>query len=248
MSCFRRKRTTRSGKKSMDRIWTIEFVDHADIVRRVTGFSDHSASRELERNIKRLVSLRQAGGVPSTELNRFIESAPAPLVTKLAEWGILPNERAARGQALSEHIDGWRNELAAKGNTPRHVKNFVAKVTAIIAECKWASLSDINLPAAQEWLMAKRQANMASATANAYIWAAKGFCRWLRKVGRLSENPLKYWQILNERSDRRKERHAFTVEELGKLLAATESGPVVHGLTGPVRALLYRTAVETGFR
>ena len=62
------------------------------------------------------------------------------------------------------------------------------------------------------------------------------------------ENPLAYWALLNEKADRRYERHAFTLEELGRLLAAAEAGPVVHGMTGADRVLLYRTAVETGFR
>ncbi len=49
-------------------------------------------------------------------------------------------------------------------------------------------------------------------------------------------------------NDRRHIRRASDDSELEKLLSATMTGTVHHGLTGRERTLLYRLAIETGFR
>ncbi len=68
------------------------------------------------------------------------------------------------------------------------------------------------------------------------------------KSGFASENPLSRLRKLNEAVDRRLERRALEEEEIGRLLWAAENGPVVHGMTGHERALLYRLAIESGLR
>ncbi len=248
MSVFKRRRAGKNGKTKPDATWTIEFAGHDGVVRRVAAFTDKSASLELERQLKKLVALRMAGAGPDAELSRFLESCPPAIRDKLASWDIINGQRAAAGKGIGLHIADWRLELAARDNTDRHVKNFTSKVTTISHDCGWRLLTDIALADAQNWLATQRQGNMSAATCNAYIRAAKGFCTWLTKEKRIMENPLAYWALLNEKADRRYERHAFTLEELGRLLAAAEAGPVVHGMTGADRVLLYRTAVETGFR
>ncbi len=59
---------------------------------------------------------------------------------------------------------------------------------------------------------------------------------------------MKHVPLMNADADRRVERHPYSIEELGQLLAAAGSGQKHHGLTGRERALVYRLAVETGFR
>ncbi len=248
MSVFKRRRAGKNGKIKADATWTVEFTDHACVVRRVAAFTDKSASIELERQLKKLVALRMAGAEPDSELSRFLEACPDSVGDKLACWGIINGQRAAAGRGIDTHITDWRQELVARDNTPRHVKAFTSKITTIVRDCGWRLLTDIALADAQGWLSNRRQGGMSAATCNVYIRAAKGFCGWLVKEKRMTENPLAYWALLNEKADRRYERHALTVEELGKLLAAAEAGAVVHGMTGTDRALLYRTAVETGFR
>jgi integrase len=167
---------------------------------------------------------------------------------KLATWGVIEGTRAAAGKALTAHIEDWRLELTARDNTERHVKNFTSKVAAVANDCAWRFLTDIDISDAQNWLSEQRRSNLSAATCNVYIRAAKGFCAWLVKAKRISENPLRFWALLNEKSDRRMERHAYTLDELGLLLAAAEDGPMHHRMTGMDRALLYRTAVDTVFR
>lgn len=100
----------------------------------------------------------------------------------------------------------------------------------------------------EKWREIEKTSGMAIMTLNHYLAAIKTFCNWLVEEKRLSENPLARILKLNAATDRRRERRSFTIEELGKILAAAESGSETHGMTGAIRALLYRTATETGLR
>ena len=69
-------------------------------------------------------------------------------------------------------------------------------------------------------------------------------------------NPLKIVKTYNENIDRERVRRALTPDEISRLLTVTENPEywnngnekVHHGLTGRQRGLLYRFALETGFR
>jgi len=82
-------------------------------------------------------------------------------------------------------------------------------------------------------------------TRNAYLAAVKGFCTWLAKAGRLPESPVRSVaavKVLDEESA------CFTMAEVQAILEAAATAPARYGMTGPARALLYRLAVETGYR
>ena len=66
--------------------------------------------------------------------------------------------------------------------------------------------------------------------------------------GRASESPVTHLDGLNTRTDRRHDRRALTADEVRRLLTAAAAGPVLFGMAGPARAILYRVAVETGLR
>jgi integrase len=53
---------------------------------------------------------------------------------------------------------------------------------------------------------------------------------------------------VNVQADRRHDRRALAVNELLRLLTATETRPECEGMAGADRAMLYRLAVETGLR
>jgi site-specific recombinase XerC len=77
----------------------------------------------------------------------------------------------------------------------------------------------------------------------------KNFSRWLWRDGRTREDALAHLQPPeNPETDRRRERRAFTVPELERLIGAAERGPTRRRLTGPDRAMLYRITAGTGFR
>ena len=87
------------------------------------------------------------------------------------------------------------------------------------------------------------------ATVNGYLVSIKGFCKWLVKDRRTADNPLVHLSRLNARTDVRCERRALAEAELRDVLNATEaSAATFRELDGRDRAILYATAMTTGFR
>ena len=70
----------------------------------------------------------------------------------------------------------------------------------------------------------------------------------MKSNGRAPESPLGHLKGLTVRTDRRHDRRALTEGECKRLLAAAAAGPVIQGMMGHDRAMLYRTALETGLR
>ena len=84
----------------------------------------------------------------------------------------------------------------------------------------------------------QRKSRMSIITSNHYGRAMKGFCNWMIRDGRASESPVRFLELLNERTEKKHERRALTTSEVRRLLQAAQ----------PDRAMLYRLAVETGLR
>ena len=248
MGIFKRKYTMANGKSKTASNYSIEFRDHDDMTRRVTGFSDKSASLELERQLKRLVASRMVGVGPDAESSRFLETCPNEIMARLGEWGIIEPARAATGRRLPEHVDGWLNALTAKGNSKEYVTETTAKILRLATACRWRSLSDITAVDFDGWRVAAKAGGMSSETANMYLSALRNFCNWLVREKLLVENPVRHLAKWNAEADRSFERRDYSVDELSRFLAAAAGGKKHHGLTGPARALLYRTAFSTGLR
>ncbi len=175
MSVFKRRRTNRAGKKTADNTWTVEFPGHQSITRRLSAFTDRSASVELESQLKKLVALRMAGAGPDAELSRFLESCHGGVRDKLGEWGIIAGERAAAGKPLTMHIADWQVAMEAKGNCSRHIRNFASNLKRLSTKCRWRHLTDISPDDANDWLAEQRRAGMAAATINAFLRSARRF-------------------------------------------------------------------------
>ncbi len=151
MSLFKRRRTNRKGVLTEDAAWTIEFVDHHNITRRLTAFRDKTATKTLENNLNRLVAFRASGGVPDLQLNRFIETLPPTICDKLAVWNIIESQLAASKKLITEHIQAWETALKANGVTESYIKTSVSRVGRIASDCKWTHLSDISATSFNTW-------------------------------------------------------------------------------------------------
>lgn len=248
MSVFRRTYKNKRGTTKTVQNWTVDFVDHTNISRRVTAFSDRSASIELERCLKKLVALRMSGVGPDAEMSRFLETCPVEIKNPLIKWGVLTGQRATARKPLPQHISDWEKSMEARGNCSRHIRYSITNVQRVTASLNWRHISDFSVSDLNNWIADQKTEGMSAQTINHYLRAVKGFCGWLVKEKRITENPVTHLPILNVKTDRRVERRALTVDEIGGLLAATESGSVVHGMMGKERSLLYRMAMETGLR
>ena len=109
-------------------------------------------------------------------------------------------------------------------------------------------ISDLSLSKALDALGTLRDEGLSIETINHHIRAVKAFSRWFWKDGRSREHALAHLATNNPEADRRRKRRALTPEEAARLVEATEAGPVLMGMTGPDRAILYRVALGTGFR
>ncbi len=276
MRVFQSSYKDRHGQTRKTARFYVEFSDHRAVRRRVPGLTDRRATEALGRNIEALVRFKASGEALPVTLTKWIESLPAKQREPLARCGLLDAGKVAALRPLADHLDGpadapgWRQHLAAKGNTPGHVDLSVARVRSIIDGCRFAYWSDIAASRVLAFLNERRQdrakldaqgkpvldadgkpavePGLSAASFNYYLAAFKGFCRWMVKDGRASESPVAHLDGLNVRTDRRHDRRALTVDELRWLLDVTAAGPVRVGMAGEARSMLYRLAVETGLR
>jgi len=249
MSCFKRKRRNTQGARITDKEYTVEFRDHLNVIRRIGAFSDKSASRQLEEKIKRLVAVRMAGGDPDSTLLQFLDVCPKSISERLVEWQVVDTARVIGGKRIDEMIKAWEKNLRARESSDKHVQQTTANVKRLFGGCGFIFCSEINAEKVENWLAECRKiSKVGSRTSNSYLISAKAFCNWLIDAGYIARNPLAKIAKLNEKADKRRERQSISDDRFNRLLAAAESGKAVHGMTGPDRALLYLTAIETGLR
>ncbi|MHC4718569.1 MAG: tyrosine-type recombinase/integrase [Planctomycetota bacterium] len=264
MRVFQSTYKDRQGRTRKTKKWYVEFRDHLGIVRRVPGFTDRKATEALGRRIVELVNLRAGAESLPPELTRWLETLPTKLLTVLARIGLVTGGKVAALRPLAEHLDGaadapgWRQHLAAKGNTAGHIAKSCSRVKKILDGCGFTFWSDISASKVLSYLhdlrADKKNAKgetvrgISAQTFNYYLTAFKSFCKWMVKDRRASESPVSHLDGLNVKTDRRHDRRALDVEELRWLLDTTRKAPERHGMTGPARSLLYKLAVETGLR
>jgi len=248
MRVFHTTYKTRDGQTKQAAKWYVELRDHLDTIRRFPGFPDRRQTEALGRQIERLVRCRMGGERPDSSLARWLEQIPPKLMDRFVSIGLIDSGRAAAGKPLVEHIKDFRDSLLAKGNTAMYVQTVISRTQAVMNGCKSRVWSDVRADRVERYLADLRSGGLSIQTTNFYLQSAQQFCRWMIRNGRASESPLAHLRGLNVRTDRRHDRTTLEVDEVRRLLAATEHGPERYGMGGRERALLYRLTVETGLR
>ena len=213
--------------------WYIDYKDADGRPKRRAGYTDRQATEQL------------AG-----ELERTAEHVRS---------GYKPKEHEHLARPLLDHLAEFRESLLNKGTSARQAKLVHVRVKKIIAGCRFTTWSDISASKVQRFLAEKRKdrkdkdgekikRGLSAQTSNFYLQAIKQFCSWLVREGRAPESPVAHLQGLNVKTDRRHDRRALTEDECRGLISAAASGPVVWGMAGSDRAMLYRAALETGLR
>lgn len=176
---------------------------------------------------------------------------------------------------LADHLDDWRRDMEARGRTANHAGLYVGRVGRLAAVVRGtrpadlegktvaerdriarkladvlavAGYADLTPERIQSALARLGDANKSLQTLNHYRAAVRAFSRWSIETGRIRDNPMRGVKGYNAAADRRHERRCLAPEELGRLVAAAESGPERFGMTGPLRAMAYRLAAATGLR
>ncbi len=233
---------TRSGRH-----W-IDFRSPNGIRHRFAGLPTKKASEEFGRRLEELAALAVAGARPTPELERWLSTLPADRLAQLKAFGLVDAAKVAGAVGMEALIEQWAAALAHRGNVVDYVGDQTRTVARMAKECGFRALPDFTPGAIRSWLAKQKETGLSARRLNGFLLAAKNFLNWTVREGLAVENPLRVLQGLNERLDRRRIRRALTGDEIGRLLAATESGRKHHGLTGHIRRLVYSLALCTGLR
>jgi integrase len=190
--------------------------------------------------------------VPLCSNKRVAEQMLAKMVAA-GEAGAagLPSPHGAAA-SLGELIGQWQEHLEAKGTGGKHARCVASCARRAAAALGWQHPRDIQADAVTAWLARCAETEgVGPQTRNHRRAALREFVRWLAGRGRrlISLDALDDVPVLPVEVDLRRARRSLSVEELGRLLAATlASGQVVRGMTAEQRHLIYSLACATGFR
>jgi len=222
-SVFKRKRDRQRKGAS----WYVAYVDENGVRKSIKGCADKAATEAMARKLESEAELRRRGIIDvKTDGYAVHEGAP-----------------------LADHLEAWRVYMLGKGASQRHANEGHARVVKLMSLAKATRLSDLTLTRMQTALTSLRDGGLSLRTIHHYTRLAKNFSKWAWRDDRTRDDLLAHLQPPdNPESDRRRERRAFTVPELERLISAAERGPARRGIAGADRAMLYRIALGTGYR
>ena len=216
--------------------WVISYVDEDGHRRSVAGSASKAVTQQIANEIQAKVELRKHG-----------------IIDAAAE-----RQSSADRKLLAEHLDDFHKALLAKGNTRHHADTQRNRVDRIIAACGAQRISELTPSAVQAAVSElhrverdpkkDRKKALSLQSRNHYLRAVKTFSKWLWRDRRAREDLLGYLVGYNAKTDPKHQRRAITEEQLDRLIETAERGPEVLGVEGSDRAMLYRLAVNTGFR
>jgi site-specific recombinase XerD len=248
MRLFRPSYNTPDKTKKTARKWYLDFYYNGRR-HKLPALVDKRQAAALGEKIEEVIGMQAGGMTPGPELQRWIDTLPPAILSKLVTWQIIPAQRAASAISLRDHLDSFKENLKNKGNTSEYSRKAFMRIQAVLAGCDMNVLSDVSASRVQKFLADEIQAKrMGRKTANHYIGAIKTFFRWLVQDGRGYTNPVEYISFLDTAQDDKRIRRPLTAEEMRKLLAVTAAGPVRQCIPGRDRAMHYETAAMTGLR
>ncbi len=208
--------------------YLIQYYDETGERREVNSRTpDRDAAEQLASRLETEAMLRQRGIVDATQ-ERFAAQGKRP---------------------LAEHLDEFKQHLAAKGRTANHVESTGRHVKAICADSGAEQIGDLTGTAVQRAIGNLRDAGKSLRTCNAHLRSIKSFTRWLWREKRTPDDALAGLSAFNETTDRRHIRRELTPDEIQWLLTTVEKQDLPNfKLDGMTRAMAYRVALGTGFR
>jgi integrase len=164
----------------------------------------------------------------------FRREKEAELNSWLLGKGALPwaQTQADYMRSLAAHSDGHR------AIAERTLTEF-AKAQGVRTLADWT-------PAAVQAFLDARRALVGEPTRHKELRYLRGFGAWAVRMRLRAENPASAVRL--PKSIAARERRALTPDECARLIAAALTGERRLGFPGPLRAWLYRLALETGFR
>lgn len=275
MRVFRKTYRDRHNVEQETKNYTVEVQGIDGEPLRFTAYPDKGLSETLGRRIEGLIRHRALNEPLSVELIRFVETAPAKLIDRLLEIGILEAAQAQSGKPLSELQAGFIASRKAAKCSGVYVKDLEKRLTELFTAAKCRFWSDLSAQKLEVFLTDLQNTGAAARTCNAYIGAFRTFHNWLLDRELISR-PLPGFRkikLMDVKQDRRHIRRALTIDELGRLFEVAQTRPLLErqkvnrgerkgligsrltpetvdklNLLGLERYLVYKTAFATGLR
>src|SRR5208282_2712318 len=159
----------------------------------------------------------------------------------------------AERKPLPDHVEDWHAYLTGKGDVAQHADQSRDRVLRLIESAKVLRISGLTISAVQIALADLRlikgrrgRQQLSDCSVAHHARAIKSFSRWLWRDGRVRDDALVHMELpeVNDILTRR----ALTSDEAVALIAKTPTERARARMTGPDRAVMYATALGTGFR
>ena len=141
-------------------------------------------------------------------------------------------QRDAAQKQMAEHVEDFIKSRQSLGCDEKYVKELRKKLSKLIDECGWHLANQVSAEAFEIW---RNRQTKCPKTLNEYLGAISGLMNWLER--RLGANPMRFVEKARISGTQQRERRAFTIEELRRLVALSEN-----------RGVVYLTAAFTGLR
>jgi integrase/recombinase XerC len=142
---------------------------------------------------------------------------------------------------IQEHLDAYIAQCRLRGDSKRHVDQKKRHLDDVLTFTKATQLSTLRIDDVNRYLLSIDAAKRGARTRNIIRADVVAFGTWCVKSDRLPHNPWTNVVRADEVMDRRRERRAFTTDELAKFLDVSKA-------RSPDRWLAYFVAVNTGLR
>src|SRR5438876_6304470 len=141
-------------------------------------------------------------------------------------------QREAMQRPLLEHIETFIAERYSIGRDEKYVRELQKKLLVLAAEARWKYIEDITPESFCSWRRKQKKSPM---TLNEDLSAISALLNWLEPM--IEQNPLRSVERMQMAVEPQRQRRAFSVEELRRLIAA-----------GGERGIIYLVAASTGIR
>ena len=140
---------------------------------------------------------------------------------------------AARQSAvpLEDHLTAYERSLIASKVSDVYRANVQRAVRRVSGDCGFATPSDFDREAFEDWLAARIGEGMNARSRNYYRESLVAFANWCVETGRLMGHDLGRVPKADQKADPRRQRRALTEDELKRVLVVAAARPLTYTQT-----------------
>ena len=226
--------------------WWIRFQDHRNRQRRVRGAKSKRTAERIGSNLQRIVDLVSCGQAITQDLAEWVNhKLDKRRIDKLKLWGMVTDVSLSPGQPLSKHLIVWHDGLVNRGRGEDYAELRYQRAKKLFEEAGAVYHGDIDAERVQG-VLAEWDGKFSDYTRAHYLSAARSFCRWMKRTGRASGDPLAILPV--SRGKQKYHRCALTITHQQDIVVLTRGLGLKFDVTGFERSILYWVALATGLR